>query len=34
MAKVSKRHARNTKRIRLNMKIFFSNNKGHLDVES
>jgi hypothetical protein len=34
MAKVSKRHAENIKSIRLNMKIFFSDNKGHLDVES
>jgi len=30
---VLKRHARNTRSTRLDMKAFFSSNRGHRDVE-
>ncbi len=30
---VSKKHVENTRGVRLNMKIFILNNKGHEDIE-
>ncbi len=32
--RVSKKHVEITKGVRLNMKIFILNNKGHEDIES